>query len=83
MRGLMPHQLLTGEGMLSFGQSLEVLVADLADQSPFRGELTVPRARNVVPLRVVVLAPVLELPGVVLMRLACAEWLREGQHGRC
>ena len=55
-RRLVANELLTSDRVLAFREPLEVLLADLAAQSPLFGKSSVPLAMYLVAFRVVVLA---------------------------
>ena len=78
----MADELLAGDRLLALGEPLELVFADLADEAPPLCELSVPDAANLVGFRVVVLARVLKLLGVVAPRLSRAQRLRDRQHER-
>src|SRR5258708_28258665 len=66
--------------MLSFGEPLEMLFANLTAQSPLLGEPSVPLPANLLLFGVIVLARVAKLFCVIRLCLACAQWLRDCQH---
>ena len=54
-RDLMLHHLLFGEGMVSFGQSCEVLIAHRTGQAPLIRKLTLPLAMSLLIVAPIVL----------------------------
>src|SRR5439155_3020790 len=64
------------------GEPLEVLLTNLAGQTPPVGELSVPLATNQFAFAVVVLSPVLEFFFVITVGLSGAQRLRDREHGR-
>ena len=68
---LVADELLTSDRVLAFRESLEVLLANLAAQSPLFGKSPMPLSAYLVALRVVVLAGIRELFRVIRQSLAC------------
>lgn len=81
MCGLMPDQLLPGEGMLSVHQALELRVVDRSDQAPARRESAMPLPPNDIGRGVIVLMGVAELLRVIRAELRGTERFGEGKHG--
>jgi len=77
---LMADQRLAGDRMLALGKPFELVFAHVADEPPPLGELAVPDAANHIALRVVVVAGVLKLLGVIAACLSRAERLRDREH---
>ena len=78
--GLMAHQLLAGDGMLSLGEPLEVFFPDLSREPPTRREFATPDTANHVTFGVVVLSSVLEFLFVIAARLAGAQRFGDREH---
>jgi hypothetical protein len=78
---LVADELLACDRMLTLGEPLELVFADLRDEAPPPRELPVPDAANLIAFRVVVLARVLEFIRVIATRLVRAQRLRDREHG--
>ncbi len=78
----MADQLLAREWMLAVGKPLEVFFTNFSDEPLEMRQLAVPDAANQIAFRVVVLARVLKLLGVMAARLSRAQRLRDREH-RC
>src|SRR5579859_460669 len=80
-RRLVTNKLLTCDRVLAFRETVEVLLAHFALEAPLLGEPSVPLAEYLIALRIVVVARVRELFGVIRLRLTRAQGIRYGQHG--
>ena len=79
--GLVADQLFARDRMLALGEPLEVLLTNLAGQTPPVREVSVPLATNQIPFAVVVLTRVLEFFFVITAGLSGAQRLRDREHG--
>src|SRR5215469_8317327 len=79
--GFVADELLACDRMLAFGEPLKVLLMHFTLEPPLLGKSPVPLAVYLVALRVIVLAGVRELFGVIRLGLACTQGIRDGQHG--
>jgi hypothetical protein len=76
----MLDQLLCGMGILPFTQASKMLCVNGSDKAVFSSQLPLPFSKNRIALLPVVLFGRRELLGVVRLRLAGANWLRDGEH---
>ncbi len=77
----MAHQLLSGRGVLAFGETGELFRSNRPSKAELLGELALPFALNGVALLPVVLFGGSELFRMIGLRLACGERFGDGQHG--
>src|SRR5579864_8572563 len=82
VRGLVPDERLVRDWMATLREALKVLLADGAGEPPLLRKSAVPLALNLLASRVVVVARVTELLGVIVGHLARTKRPGDRQHGR-
>ena len=76
----MLHQLLGTMGVPALAEAAKVLCVDGTNESVLLGQLALPFSENRVALLPIVLLGGGELLGVIGLRLAGTDWLRDGEH---